>query len=178
MGDGGAITTNDNELAERVKQLRQYGWTERYFQGVPGGRNSRLDELQAGFLTVFLDDLDERNEKRRKIGERYVQHGATVVQGGFANSENYVAHLAVCTVNDRRVLINKFNEAGISTGIHYPYLDSEFATTQHLAKQLLPNSIAVKDKIVTLPCFPEMNSLELELVCSTITKCQQHFEVL
>ena len=178
LGDGGAITTNDNELAERVKQLRQYGWTQRYFQGVSGGRNSRLDELQAGFLTVFLRDLDERNDRRRKIVKKYVEHGATVVQGNFALSERYVAHLAVCTVKNRDAFIDKFANLGISTGVHYPYLDSEFATTQHLAKQLLPNSIAVKDKIVTLPCFPEMTSLELELVCSTITQCQQHFEVL
>ena len=176
LGDGGAITTNDDALAERVIHLRQYGWTQRYFQGVSGGRNSRLDELQAGFLTVFLRDLDERNDKRRKIVKKYVENGASVVQGGFANSEKYVAHLAVCTVKDRDILINKFDEAGISTGVHYPYLDSEFATTQHLVKQLLPNSWTARDKIVTLPCFPEMTSEEIGLVCSTISQCQQHFE--
>ena len=89
-------------------------------------------------MKVFLDDLDERNEKRRKIVKKYVEQGASVVQGNFAVSERYVAHLAVCTVKNRDAFIDKFASLGISTGVHYPYLDSEFATTQHLVKQLLP----------------------------------------
>ena len=99
LGDGGAIVTNDAALAERVKHLRQYGWTTRYLQALPGGRNSRLDELQAGFLSVFLPSLDERNAKRRQIVKQYLESGATFVHEAFVNSERNVAHLELVMAN-------------------------------------------------------------------------------
>lgn len=178
MGDGGAITTDNAEIADRVSQLRQYGWTQRYFQGLSGGRNSRLDELQAGFLSLFLKDLDQRNSKRRAIVKKYVDHGAIAVHGDFAQSEQYVAHLAVCVVDNREELVREFESLGVPTSVHYPFLDTEFSTTQHLKRHSIPNSVAAKDKIVSLPCFPEMSVQEVDLVCKAVEKFQRYFKNL
>jgi aminotransferase EvaB len=178
LGDGGAIVTNDAALAEHVRNLRQYGWTKRYLQGIPGGRNSRLDELQAGFLSVFLPNLDERNARRRAIVKQYVASGAKVVHAQYVESEQYVAHLAVCMVEDRDKFVSNLMSESISTGVHYPYLDTEFPTTKHLAHLQLPVSVAAKSKIVTLPCFPEMTEVEIGLVCDAIEKNNAFFEVL
>lgn len=178
LGDGGAIVTNDAALAERVKHLRQYGWTTRYLQALPGGRNSRLDELQAGFLSVFLPSLDERNAKRRQIVKQYLEGGATFVHEAFVNSERNVAHLAVCVVKDRNRFVENMASENIATGVHYPYLDTEFPTTQHLPSFSLPVTEAAKGRIVTLPCFPEMTTSEIETVCQAIKKNKQFFEEL
>jgi dTDP-4-amino-4,6-dideoxygalactose transaminase len=178
LGDGGAIVTNDAALAERVKHLRQYGWTTRYLQALPGGRNSRLDELQAGFLSVFLPSLDERNAKRRQIVKQYLESGATFVHEAFVNSERNVAHLAVCVVKDRNRFVENMASENIATGVHYPYLDTEFPTTQHLPSFSLPVTEAAKGRIVTLPCFPEMTTSEIETVCQAIKKNKQFFEEL
>jgi dTDP-4-amino-4,6-dideoxygalactose transaminase len=178
LGDGGAIVTNDAALAERVKHLRQYGWTARYLQALPGGRNSRLDELQAGFLSVFLPSLDERNAKRRQIVKQYLEGGATFVHEAFVNSERNVAHLAVCVVKDRNRFVENMASENIATGVHYPYLDTEFPTTQHLPSFSLPVTEAAKGRIVTLPCFPEMTTSEIETVCQSIKKNKQFFEEL
>lgn len=178
LGDGGAIVTNDSVLAEKMRSLRQYGWTTRYFQARPGGRNSRLDELQAGFLSVFLPHLDERNAKRRDIAKQYAASGASLVHADFIESEQYVAHLAVCMVNDRSQLVENMTSEKIATGVHYPYLDTEFPTTQHLPRLPLPVSEVAKDRIITLPCFPEMTPSEVATVCQAIKKNKQFFEGL
>ena len=178
LGDGGAIVTNDAALAERVKHLRQYGWTTRYLQALPGGRNSRLDELQAGFLSVFLPYLDERNAKRRQIVKQYLESGATFVHEAFIESEQNVAHLAVCVVKDRNRFVENMASENIATGVHYPYLDTEFPTTQHLPSFSLPVTEAAKGRIVTLPCFPDMSASEIETVCQAIKKNKQFFEEL
>ena len=178
LGDGGAIVTNDAALAERVKHLRQYGWTTRYLQALPGGRNSRLYELQAGFLSVFLPSLDERNAKRRQIVKQYLEGGATFVHEAFVNGERNVAHLAVCVVKDRNRFVENMASENIATGVHYPYLDTEFPTTQHLPSISLPVTEAAKGRIVTLPCFPEMTTSEIETVCQAIKKNKQFFEEL
>jgi|688.fasta_scaffold173823_2 dTDP-4-amino-4,6-dideoxygalactose transaminase len=176
LGDGGAIVTNDATLAEHMRDLRQYGWSTRYLQALPGGRNSRLDELQAGFLSLFLPYLEERNAKRREILKQYVKSGATAVHAKHVDSERYVAHLAVCTVNNREKFVANLNKENVSTGVHFPFLDTEFPTIQHLDPTTLPVSEAAKTRIVTLPCFPEMTPNEISLVCTAIEKNQQFFE--
>jgi aminotransferase EvaB len=180
LGDGGAIVTNSSALAERISQLRQYGWTKKYLQEKKGGRNSRLDELQAGFLLDFLPHLDKRNNQRRAIVKQYVDSGAAAVHGSFVESKQYVAHLAVCFVNNREALMAKMSEAGIATGIHYPYLDIEFPVVNKSDEisRTLPVSSWALDKILTLPCFPEMTSAEVDHVCHVIVKNRNFFEDL
>jgi dTDP-3-amino-2,3,6-trideoxy-4-keto-D-glucose/dTDP-3-amino-3,4,6-trideoxy-alpha-D-glucose/dTDP-2,6-dideoxy-D-kanosamine transaminase len=176
LGDGGCITTNDSEIDFKVRQLRQYGWAQKYDQKIEGGRNSRLDELQAGFLTLLMRDLDERNALRRSIVKKYCESGASVIHGGFSESEKYVAHLAVCLVENRTDLMRKFADSDVSTGIHYPYLDTEFAANQSFSDAVLPISMAAKSKILTLPCFPELTVREVDQVCRVISENVQYFE--
>ena len=149
-------------------------------QSDKGGRNSRLDEIQAGFLTKFLPQLDFRNNLRRKIVKRYLESGASMVHGNYVDSEQYVAHLAVCLVNDRDSLQEKMSADGVHTGIHYPYLDTEFPTTSHLGAQQNPltNSHTARRKILTLPCFPDMQLEEIDMVCRSIVKHASHFEAI
>ena len=102
IGDGGAVVTDDRAIDERVRALRQYGWSEKYRADVPGGWNSRLDELQAAVLRVGLARLDERNGRRREIVRRYADalpsHAGRFV---WNDGEDFVAHLAVILAEDR-----------------------------------------------------------------------------
>ena len=81
-------------------------------------------------------------------------------------------------VNDRSQLVENMTSEKIATGVHYPYLDTEFPTTQHLPRLPLPVSEAAKDRIITLPCFPEMTPSEVATVCQAIKKNKQFFEGL
>jgi dTDP-4-amino-4,6-dideoxygalactose transaminase len=79
-------------------------------------------------------------------------------------------------VNNRDKFVENLTSEGISTGVHYPYLDTEFPTTRHLDASTLPVSEMAKSRIVTLPCFPEMTQSEIDLVCKAIEKNNQFFE--
>ena len=175
LGDGGCLTTNDATINSKVLQLRQYGWVRKYDQETEGGRNSRLDELQAGFLALLLCDLDERNAVRRSIVKKYYESGASLVHGAFTDSEKYVGHLAVCLVDERPELMRRLAELEVSTAVHYPYLDTEFAANRSFGNVALPNSLAAKNKVLSLPCFPELTEREVDQVCRVISKNIQYF---
>ena len=102
LGDGGAITTNDGDLAAKLRSLRQYGWKSKYCAVDSGGRNSRLDEMQAAILRAKLPFLEGWNRRRRAIASRY---SAEIVNPGLpalaARGEEFVAHLYVVTCEDR-----------------------------------------------------------------------------
>ncbi len=123
LGDAGAITTDDAELADKVRMLRNYGSRQRYYNEVKGV-NSRLDELQAAFLRVKLRHLDDWNERRRKIARYYLAQLATLnsqLKVPFAPEwADPVWHLFVIRHPERDVLQKKLAEAGIGTLIHYP----------------------------------------------------------
>jgi dTDP-4-amino-4,6-dideoxygalactose transaminase len=108
--------------------------------------------------------------------KRYVASGASAIHAQFVESEKYVAHLAVCTVSDREKFVECLTAEGISTGVHFPNLDTDFPTTKHLSPAPLPVSEGAKSRIVTLPCFPEMTEDEIDLVCAAIEKNNSFFE--
>ena len=164
IGDGGALTTDSEVLDNKLRAIRQYGWQDRYVQSVPGGRNSRLDELQAAFLRRGLETLDRRNEARRSIIKRYMSAGIPVVHGSFAESERYVAHLAVCRHYERDKVVGILGEAGITTAIHYPMLDQDFPVFDHLGKNLNKVAKECVGTIYSLPCFPELRDDEVDRV--------------
>lgn len=173
FGDGGAIVTSDNELAALVESLRQYGWAEKYRIGMPGGRNSRLDELQAAILSVQLPELDENNARRVEILTRYENsspEGITFVRSPLST----VAHLAVALCEDRDGLRSYLKGLDIATDIHYPVLDCNQAGWVSLPYRLAPgglvNAYRSADKLVTLPCFPTMTEDEIERVCDGLER--------
>jgi len=170
LGDGGAIATSRNDLAERVKQLRQYGWGSKYHVALAGGRNSRLDEMQAAILRVKLPLLDRWNARRRDIATRYSK-GITnpkVSAPDFRGTE-YVAHLYVLRAAERDRLRQHLTQAGIPTDVHYPVADYAQSAYRHLfAGVQLPVTERACAEVLTLPCFPEMNDAEVDAIIAQV----------
>jgi dTDP-4-amino-4,6-dideoxygalactose transaminase len=152
FGDAGAVTTNDDQLAERVRTLRNYGSRTKYFNEVKGF-NSRLDPLQAAFLRVKLPLLDAWNERRRQVAQRYFEDLASVpnlILPYVPEWASPVWHLFVICHPDRDKLQKHLQANGIGTLIHYPvpphlsdaysdfkYMPGDFPITEYLAKTVL-----------------------------------------
>ena len=173
LGDGGAVVTNDSALANRARQLRQYGWGSKYRCEIAGGRNSRLDEMQAALLGVKLGWLDRQNQARRSIAERYFDgirnaHITTQRREGEAD----VVHLYVVRTPHRAALAAHLAANGVQTDIHYPLPDHRQPMFgQRFAAVHLPASEALADDILTLPCHP---TLVEEEIAHVIDACN-HF---
>jgi dTDP-4-amino-4,6-dideoxygalactose transaminase len=170
LGDGGAVVTSDAGIAEAVRARRQYGWTTKYTMELSGGRNSRLDEMQAAVLRELLPSLDESNARRRVVAATYsrsIRHPDVVVppEGGT----DFVAHLYVVRTTKREALRAHLHAQGIATDVHYPVPDHRqpvFDT--RFADVRLPNTERLAREVVTLPCFPEMTDAEVTRVCAAV----------
>ena len=167
FGDAGAVVTSSAELADRIRQLRSYGWSTKYQADVAGGRNSRMDEMQAAILRVRLPYLDERNARRRDILAAYRDVSGARFLG--ADDPGGVAHLAVMLHDDRDQARVALNERGIATDVHYPIPDYRQAAwrADHVS---LPKTEALCDSILTVPLFPQMTDLEVETVCAALVQ--------
>ena len=124
LGDGGAVTTRDAAMAERLRELRQYGWDRKYRVSRAGGRNSRLDELQAALLLAKLPYLDRWNAARRGIARRYseaISNPRVKCPDDFGTDN--VAHLFVVCCEDRDGFRRHLEARGIASDIHYPIPD-------------------------------------------------------
>jgi len=170
LGDGGAIVTNSAEIYAKVRGLRQYGWSTKYKIEIPGSRNSRLDEIQAAILQIFLPGLDLMNEKRRQIANRYskeIKNAAVVTPKN--NAENYVAHLYVIKSKQRNLLKEHLKSKEIASDIHYPIPDHRQPFFGNQYETLtLKNTEELSNLILTLPCFPEMPENDVDNVISTV----------
>jgi len=170
LGDGGAVVSNDDGVAERVRALRQYGWETKYRVTTSGGTNSRLDELQAAVLRVRLPYLDRWNEHRRSIAARYSKVLRPPVGSVVAvEGEDYVAHLAVALVEERDAIQTKLRASGIGTDIHYPIPDHRQPLWRgSFADLRLPVTEHAAEHVLTLPCFPELADNEVDRVCEAL----------
>ncbi|KZC19492.1 MULTISPECIES: DegT/DnrJ/EryC1/StrS family aminotransferase [Rhodanobacter] len=162
IGDGGAIVTNDPQIADTLRKLRQYGWTAKYRNELPGGRNSRLDELQAAFLRTMLPLLDGWNARRREIANRYSREIRNErIQVPPTSSEEYVAHLYVVQASDRTGLQQHLATAGVGSDVHYPTGDHRQPLFRdRFVSTTLPSTEAACQSVLTLPCFPELTDDE------------------
>jgi aminotransferase EvaB len=169
LGDAGAVLAADAAIADRVRQLRQYGWQRKY-RVVGEGRNSRLDELQAAILRTRLPRLDGDNERRRAIVGAYA--GALPPEAGrlvVSNSEDCACHLAVALVERRETLRNAMRDAGIGTDVHYPIADHRQPYWVDRFRDLsLPVTDHATEHVLTLPCYPELDDSEIERVCEVL----------
>lgn len=172
IGDGGAVVCSDEDLAAKARQLRQYGWSRKYTNELPGGRNSRLDELQAAFLSALLPDLDARNSRRREIANRYsreIRHPEVQVPAPAGN--DYVAHLFVVQCIQRDRLVAHLHAANIGSDIHYPIPDHRQPVHgDRFTAISLPTTERLCERVLTLPCFAEMTDAEVDRViaaCNT-----------
>lgn len=169
LGDGGAIVTSSEQIADRLRQLRQYGWSSKYHVDLPLGRNSRLDEIQAAILRVKLPYLDQWNEERREIAKQYCSAFADLpMKLPYSLDEDFVAHLFVIRVEDRQSFTEYLRMQGITTDVHYPVPDHwQKAYPQPKAIQL-PVTEAASAELVSLPCFPGMTQPQISHVISVV----------
>lgn len=160
LGDGGAVLGNDAVLLERVRALRQYGWTQRYHADLAGGRNSRLDELQAAFLLVRLPALDAANAQRRAVAAHYAQAIRNPrLQVPARGGDDDVAHLFVVACAQRERLCAHLDAHGVGWDIHYPVPDHhQPASAQR--ESVLPVTERLASQILTLPCHPALDASE------------------
>jgi dTDP-4-amino-4,6-dideoxygalactose transaminase len=168
LGDGGAIVSSDDALADDVRTLRQYGWTKKYEVSVRGGRNSRLDELQAAVLRTKLPRLDAWNAQRRSIATRY--------RAGLADrclllpavsDEADVAHLFVVRHALRDALRQALDSAGIASDVHYPIPDHR-QRARTPPPRSLPVTEAACNDVLTLPCFPGLAVAAIDRVIAVV----------
>lgn len=164
LGDGGAIFTSSSGLASKAKALRQYGWARRYEIELPGGRNSRLDELQAAVLRLRLPDLDRSNLRRRELHREFRAVDSSFGVLPHAYSEDFVAHLCVMVSDRRDVVRSALKKKGIATDIHYPIPDHLQLPYRDKSSEPLPVTEAMAGRVLSLPLFPEMSEEEVGMV--------------
>ncbi len=168
LGDGGALVTDDGDLAATLRRLRQYGWESKYSASTPGGRNSRLDEIQAAVLRVKLPLLTAGNERRREIHRTYENSDASGLLLHRAGP-SYVAHLAIVRSANRTALREAFRVAGVLTDVHYPVPDHR----QHVAADetpvvKLPVTERAASEVLSIPVFPELRDDEVARVADIL----------
>lgn len=171
VGDGGAISTNDPAIADAVSELRQYGWRGKYTIARDGGRNSRLDELQAAVLRTRLPRLDAGNERRRAIIAAYASAAPAGVTVLPAVGAGHVGHLGVVVTEDRAALRSHLDALHVRTDVHYPVPDHrQPAVAQEYAGTTLPVTEHLAQRVLTLPVFPELRDDEVERVCDALER--------
>ena len=173
FGDGGAVTTNDDALAEQLRRLRNYGSRRKYHHDEIGF-NSRLDELQAALLRVKLPHLDAWNVRRSEIAARYAGGLAGLPLGlppsGTADVHP-VWHQYVVTAADRDRLQTKLGEQGVDTMVHYPVPPHrQPAYADRYTGPSLPASNAQAGSCLSLPIHPTISTAEIDTVCAHIRR--------
>lgn len=169
LGDAGAVVTSDGSLATTVRTLAQYGWHRKYEVAVRGGCNSRLDELQAAFLSARLPRVDGWNERRRSVIRRYSAAAGTSMRVLDAGGRWHAGHLAVVETDDAADLARHLASNGIRTGVHYPIPDHRQPVfAEAYADVKLPHTERLIGRILSLPCFPELTDGEIDWVCRAI----------
>ncbi len=172
-GEAGAVTTNEPQLAQKIRMLRDHGQAQKYYHDMEG-YNGRLDSIQAGFLRVKLAHLPEWTEGRRQAAARYRElfsaADAMVNLPYEPESSKAVYHLFVVRVENRDELMKQLATSGIGTGIHYPiplHLQKAYETLGY-SKGDFPVTEKVAAEIVSLPMFPGLQAGQLERVVSEV----------
>ncbi len=170
LGDGGALVTDDAEIAGRLRALRQYGWTRKYVNELAHGRNCRLDELQAALLRVKLPSLDDDNQRRREIVRSYdarIRHPELWPLLGRGGGDD-VGHLYVVRCARREALRTHLAAQGIESEVHYPNPDH----WQPAWRASFPPSLAATEaaaaEVLSLPCHPALTDEELARVVDAV----------
>ncbi|MDD5659992.1 MAG: DegT/DnrJ/EryC1/StrS family aminotransferase [Actinomycetota bacterium] len=172
-GDAGMLVTDSEELAKKIKLLRNYGFEDRY-KSILRGFNSRLDEIQAAFLDFKLTKLDEWNLRRKQIAKRYMNELSKlpIILPSYPSDNKHVFHLFVIRVSQRKKFMNFLSREGISTIIHYPvpiHLQPAYEYLNYEKKDL-PVTEKLAKEIVSIPIFPDLEDREVEYIIKSIKK--------
>lgn len=175
LGDGGAITTNDDELAEVVRALANYGSSKKYICDFKG-LNSRLDEIQAAVLRTKLPRLDSDNQRRREIAQHYLNEirNPEIILPGYGNSSTAIAdkshvwHLFVIRTKKRDKLQEYLTQNNIQTLIHYPVPPHKQIAYKEWNSIRLPVTEQIHNQVLSLPMSPVMTDSEVEKVITAL----------
>jgi len=171
LGDAGAITTSDQELAEKIRYLRNYGSIERYknkFKGI----NSRLDEIQAAILNIKLPDLNKGNERRRQIAKRYLTelNVKNLVLPPADRIHEDAWHLFVIRHPNRQALLAFLAANGIQTDIHYPSPIHKQPAYQEYKNLKLHITEKMHNEVLSLPLNPILSDDEVSFIIRTVNQ--------
>lgn len=174
LGDGGAITTKDDELAEIIRAFRNYGSHKKY-ENLYQGINSRLDEIQAAFLSVKLKNLNRDNQQRRNIAQYYLDHIQNELiilpfskRTNIADFDFHVWHVFPIRVHERHKFQNYLSNNGIQTVIHYPVPPHKQPAYADWNNDSYLVSEKIHEEIISLPLSPVMKEDEVEYVCEVV----------
>jgi Predicted pyridoxal phosphate-dependent enzyme apparently involved in regulation of cell wall biogenesis len=172
LGEGGAITTNDDEIARICRQLRDHGQARKYYHDMEG-YNGRLDAIQCGFLSVKLKHLPQWTEARRK-NARFYNNLLKSIDGLITPFETEwskaVYHLYVVRVKNRDAVQKKLSDLGISTGLHYPvplHMQKAYSHCKH-APEDFPITLRTSREILSLPMFPGLTDDQMRRVVEAL----------
>lgn len=178
FGDGGAVTTNEEKIYDKICQLRNYGQTKKYHHETKG-MNSRLDELQAAILDFKLTKLEEANQKRRKIAAYYrkgLQDVPNLIVPGESKDGYHVYHQFVIRVPSRDNVQKMLRDRQIQTMIHYPipiHLQKAYEDLGY-EKGKFPVSERAADEILSLPIYPSLRYSQLDYVIENLKDILAH----
>jgi dTDP-4-amino-4,6-dideoxygalactose transaminase len=171
FGDGGCVTTNDNELSNVIRALGNYGSHKKY-QNTYKGLNSRLDEIQAAILRVKLRGLDKDSNLRRKIAKNYFYNinNANIILPIYpaGNPKSHVWHLFTIRTKNRNGLQNYLKENGVQTMIHYPIPPHKQDAYQELRHLDLPITEKIHNEILSLPLHPNLEEKSVSKIIELI----------
>ncbi|RYD62870.1 MAG: erythromycin biosynthesis sensory transduction protein eryC1, partial [Verrucomicrobiaceae bacterium] len=172
IGEGGAVVTDDDALAARIRMLRDHGQSRKYHHAMPGW-NSRMDGIQAAVLGLKLPRLDGGNRLRRGHAARYAElldGVGNVILPVTRDTSQHVYHLHVIQVEERERVISAFQKSGIGYGIHYPvpiHLQPAYAALGHTRGDF-PVSEECASRFLSLPMFPELEPEQIRTVARTL----------
>lgn len=166
LGDAGAVTTSDLDLAQRLRQLREYGWRERYVSS-EAGVNSRLDELQAAVLRVKLRTLDDQQMARRALAIHYRRRLGPLMPVESADCV-HAWHLLVIRSLRRAALLRHLHERGVPAAVHYPKALHQQPAFAHAQAGPLPESARAADEVLSLPLHPYLSTEAVGLAADQV----------
>src|SRR5262249_54972289 len=175
LGEAGAVVTNDSELADRIKMLRDHGQVKKYHHAAVGW-NARMDGIHAAVLGVKLGYLDENNSRRRQHAQNYnesIHSLGTVLTPKEAEDRLHVYHLYAVRVRNRDVVIQGMTRAGVGCGIHYPvpiHLQRAYSGLG-LSSGSFPVAEQCAREFLSLPMFPELTPEEMAAVVVALGRC-------
>lgn len=181
LGDSGAVTTSDPEIADRIRSRRSYGQGASKYDHIDTGWNSRLDPLQAAFLSLHLRKLADWTNRRREIAQIYFdalagRHSSVV---GPEDVQGSVWHHFVIKAANRAALQSYLSDNGISSDTHYPYAVHQLAPVQAILadttrQQSFPVAEALAHQVTSLPMGPWMSNEQVQHVASTLERTPGH----
>lgn len=171
LGDGGAVVTDNKEVADKIRKLANYGSSIKYNHEYKG-TNSRLDEIQAAILDAKLQKLDLMNNYRKKIANKYLNDidNENIILPKIGKENDHVWHLFVVRTQNREELIDYLKENGIETGIHYPIPIHKQKAYEEYNALSYPNAEELANTVLSLPLYYGMEDNDIDYVVDKLNK--------